>query len=178
MKSILKSILLIFAFLKNSLTLYKSLLFLLLLLLKENNNEAYSQKQLVFFVLFLNKLYEAIIQKIKTQHGYIRAYSRSILRSTIECCPLLRKLYEALMQCKTFGKGTEQGKGGWGSVVKILVPFFHKKVPFFPNIECCLNFKNMPCMSKLTAPNLLSHYTSYRINISRVKNRLLLKISA
>ena len=36
---------------------------LLLLLLKEIDNEAYSEKQLVFFVLLLNKLYEAIIKR-------------------------------------------------------------------------------------------------------------------
>ena len=52
-----------------------------------------------------------------------REYSRPILPSTIERCPLLWKLYKSLFQCKTLTKEIE--KGGRG--VKFLVLFFFKE---------------------------------------------------
>ena len=54
-----------------------------------------------------------------------RAYSRPISRSTIERCPLLRKLYKALFRCKK---------------TKFLVPFFSKKCPLWPVSNAALNF--------------------------------------
>ena len=51
-----------------------------------------------------------------------RAYSRPISRSTIERCPLLRKLYKALFRCKK---------------TKFLVPFFQKSAP-------CGQYRTLP----------------------------------
>ena len=70
------------------------------------------------------------------------AYSTPLLRSTTERCPLLRKLYKALLWCKTTRKEIE-----WGWGLKLLGPFFQKNCPFFHNkvrflgnIERCPKF--------------------------------------
>ena len=60
------------------------------------------------------------------------ACSRPVLRSTVECCPLLRKLCKVLFRCKTLRKGIEKGGGEiFGALFSKKVPFFHKKCPFF-----------------------------------------------
>ena len=70
-----------------------------------------------------------------------RAYSRPILRLTIERCSLLRKLCKALFWCKSLKKRLNRGSEIFGTLFSKNVPFFHKKVPFLANIA--LNFYNM-----------------------------------
>ena len=48
---------------------------------------------------------ESIYSDLGFDKESYRAYLRSILRSTIESCPFLRKLYKALYCCKTLRKG-------------------------------------------------------------------------
>ena len=82
------------------------------------------------------------------------AYSRPIWRSTIERCPLLRKLCKALFSCKTLRKWIEKG-----GRVKFLgpfffkkMPFFHKKCPFLANIEHCSKFIEYALLIDMSAP--------------------------
>ena len=48
---------------------------------------------------------ESIYSDLGFDKESYRAYLRSILRSTIESCPFLLKLYKALYCCKTLRKG-------------------------------------------------------------------------
>ena len=74
-----------------------------------------------------------------------RAYSRPILNLTIKHCYLLRKLYKALIWCKTLRKGN-RGQGEiFGALFSNIKPFFHKKCPSWPILNAALNFKNMLC---------------------------------
>ena len=73
-------------------------------------------------------------------HHPSSTYSRPILCSTIECYPLLQKLYKALFWCKTLRKGIEQRGEIFGALFSEKVPFFLKKKPFLANIECCPKF--------------------------------------
>ena len=62
-----------------------------------------------------------------------RAYSRPILRSAIERCPLLQKLYKAYHENYT----------KWWNKVEGWI-FFQKECPFWPISNAALNFQNMP----------------------------------
>ena len=77
-----------------------------------------------------------------------RAYSRLILYSTIEHCPLLQKLCNALFWCKTLRKGIEKGGGGeiFGALFFLKKVLFYKKVPFLANIKCCPKFLEYACL--------------------------------
>ena len=82
---------------------------------------------------------EIIIARLLNEELLYRAYSRPILRSTIEHCPLLRKLYKAFFYAKHLKKGLNRGRAGGCPFFK-KVSFFHKKVPFLVNIERCPKF--------------------------------------
>ena len=65
----------------------------------------------------------------------VRAYSRPILRSTIERCPFCQNYAKLYFDAKNLEKGLHSGWEG-GEIFRTLfskkVPFFHKKCPFWP----------------------------------------------
>ena len=73
-----------------------------------------------------------------------RAYSRPILRLTIECCPLLRKLCRDLLNAKHLEKALNRGVCEIFGVLSSKKPlFFIKKCPLWPISNTALNFYNM-----------------------------------
>ena len=71
-----------------------------------------------------------------------RAYSRTILRSTIERCPFCEKYTKLYFDVLHLEKVLNGGGGG-----RNVGAFFSKKVPFlafWPTLSAALDFSNMP----------------------------------
>ena len=76
-----------------------------------------------------------VTESFKTNFHIPIPYSRLILHLTIECFPFCENYAKLYFNVKYFEKGLNRREG-----VKLLEPFFHKKVPFQANIECCPRF--------------------------------------
>ena len=76
-----------------------------------------------------------VTESFKTNLNIPCPYSRLVLHLTIECFPFCENYPKLYFNAKYFEKGLNRGEG-----VKFLEPFFHKKVPFQANIECCPRF--------------------------------------
>ena len=76
-----------------------------------------------------------VTESFKTNFHIPIPYSRLILHLTIECFPFCENYAKLYFNVKYFEKGLNRREG-----VKLLEPFFHKKVRFQANIECCPRF--------------------------------------